>query len=180
MIDIAGRYAEALLTAAKEQDALETVTGELAMLAGAFSPYAKVFAAPVFPAREQHATVEAVLGGDVHPLTKGFFELLVTMRRLGNIAHIAAVFDRLARAEMGRVDLSFTVFEQPAPELAERLIKAAEDVGLVHTRDRSRVEPHYRVDKGLLGGFVAECGGVSWDCSLRARMNKMAKELRKA
>jgi len=174
MADAARRYAEALLVAVKRENALTAVTDELRLLAREFSPRAKVFASPVFPVREQTATVDFVLGSAFHPLTKRFINLLASRRRLGEIGRIAAEYDKMARREMGKTDLYLTVFEEYAPDKAEHLVESAKAKGLFKTA-RENIDLHLAVDKNLLGGFVAECDGLSWDCSLRARMVEMSK-----
>jgi ATP synthase F1 delta subunit len=179
MINLASRYAEALLTAAKRENALKVVTEEMKTLACEFSGSTKVFSAPVFPVREQLATVSSVLGDHFHPLTKRFVCLLVSMRRLGGIGRIAAAFDKLARREMGQIDLFFTVYEDPAPKMKAELIQAAGGKGLFNPDCRENIELHFEIDKTLLGGFVAECDGISWDCSLRSRLTEMSKVIRK-
>jgi len=174
MADAANRYAEALLMAVKREKALTAVTDELRLLARAFAPRAKVFAAPVFPAREQAATVNFVLADAFHPLTRRFMLLLASSRRLGEIGSIADAYDKMARREMGKVDLNLTAYEELAPDKAECLLESVKAKGLFQA-DRENVELHLAVDKSLLGGFVAECEGLSWDCSLRARMLEMSK-----
>jgi ATP synthase F1 delta subunit len=179
MINLASRYAEALLAAAKRENALKVVAEEMKTLAHEFSGSAGVFSAPVFPVREQVATVSSALGDRFHPLTKRFICLLVSMRRLGGIGRIAAAFDKLARMEMGQIDLFFTVYEEPSPKMEAELIQAAMGKGLFSPDCRENIVIHFEVDKALLGGFVAECGGVNWDCSLRSRLIEMSKVIRK-
>jgi len=180
MVDTAVRYAEALLIAAKQEDALAAVTEEMRILAQGFSPYAGVFSAPVFPVREQLATVSFVLDGNFHPLTARFVTLLGSMRRLGDIGRIAAAYDKMARREMGLIDLNLSVYAETAPGLAPKLIRAAVEKGLLAPDCREQdVELHSEVDESLLGGFVMECDGISWDCSLRARLAEMSKMILK-
>jgi F0F1-type ATP synthase delta subunit len=174
MADAAIRYAEALLMAVKRENALAAVTDELRLLAREFSPRAKVFAAPVFPVREQMATVNFVMADAFHPLTKRFMCLLASSRRLGEIGRIADAYDKMARKELGKTDLYLTVYEESAPDNTEYLVESSKAKGLFKV-DRKNVEIHLAVDKSLLGGFVAECEGLSWDCSLRARMLEMSK-----
>jgi F0F1-type ATP synthase delta subunit len=178
MVNAAIRYAEALLTAAKQENVLPQVYDDMATLTLALSDGARAFSSPVFPLREQIATADAVLGDGFQPLTKRFVELLVAMRRMGQFKIVATTFDRIARKEMGIVDLHFTVFDDPAPEVASELVHAASEKGLFHDARPENVKPRFEVDKAILGGFVAESEGVSWDCSLKTRFMEMAKVLR--
>jgi len=179
MADLAGRYAEALLKAAVRDGALQVVSDEMRFLAREFSQSADVFYTPLFTPREQLATVDYVLGDNFHPLTKRFIRLLADMERLGGIKKIAGAFDRLARKEMGRVDLNLTVYEEAPPEMTSKLVQAACIKGMFGQRDSGDIDLNVSVDKSLLGGFIAECEGIGWDCSLRSRLVDMSKAIRK-
>jgi len=179
MADVALRYAEALLTAAKKENALTEVAQDLSTLAVEFVQCYLMFSAPVFPVREQLATVEYALGERFHPITKRFFCLLANMRRLGEIERIADVFDKMACKEMGKIDLHLDVYADGTSEIKDKLINAAGVKGLFDPQNKKNIRLNYKVDKNLLGGFIAECDGFSWDCSLRTRLVDMSKLFRK-
>jgi F0F1-type ATP synthase delta subunit len=179
MSDAGLLYAEVLLAAAKNENVLTEVTGEIKALALGFSGYSKEFSSPVFPVREQLDTVDAVLEGRCHSLAKRFICLLVSMRRIGEIEQIAEMYDEIARREMGQVDLHMTVYEEPAPEMVPGLVSAACKKGLFSPGCRENVNIRFTADKNILGGFVADCGGKSWDCSLRSRFVEVSKMIRK-
>jgi len=179
MADASFRYAEALLTAAKKENALEQVAQDLNSLALEFTQSAALFSAPVFPVREQLATVNYALGDNFHPITKRFFCLLASMRRLGEIEQIAAAFNKITCKEMGMIDLHLEVFSDDTSELKDKLVHAAGEKGLYDQKNRKDIRLNYKVDKSLLGGFVAECDGLSWDCSLRTRLVDMSKLIQK-
>jgi len=184
MADAAVRYAEALLTAAKNENALSQVAQDLSSLALEFAQSSAMFSAPVFPIREQLATVNYTLGEKFHPITKRFFCLLASMRRLGEIENIAAAFDRMACKEMGVIDLHLEVYSDGTSgdgtsEIKDKLINAAGVKGLYDPKNKKNIRLNYKVDKDLLGGFIAECNGLSWDCSLRTRLVDMGKLIRK-
>jgi len=175
MADLPVRYAEALLMAARREGALPVVTEEIGYLAREFSRSAGEFSSPIFPVREQLATLDFVLGDRFHPLTKRFVCLLASMRRLGGIEKVADTFTKMARKEMKQIDLHLAVYERITPDEASVLVQASCDKGLFDSRERERVNLHISKDSGLLGGFVAECDGISWDCSLRTRLNDASK-----
>jgi len=179
MADASIRYAEALFTAAKKENALSQVSEDLNSLSPEFAKSAAIFSAPVFPVREQLATVNYALGEKYHPITKQFFCLLASMRRLGEIENITAAFDRMACKEMGVIDLRMDVYSDESPEIKEKLINAAGAKGLYDPQNKKNIRLNYNVDKSLLGGFIAECDGISWDCSLRTRLVDMGKLIRK-
>ena len=179
MADIAIRYAQALLTAARRENALPVVTEDMQAIARGFSGLTDVFFTPVFHVRDQLATVDYVLGDNFHPLTKRFMELLASMRRLGAICAISDDFIRLARKEMKQIDLSLTVYEEASSEQAAALVRSACGKGLFDEQYLDDICIHISVDKSLMGGFIMECEGTSWDCSLKARWGDMEKAIRK-
>jgi len=179
MADASVRYAEALLTAAKKENALAQVAEDLSFLALEFEKSAAVFSSPVFSVREQLSTVNYALGDNYHPITKRFFCLLTNMRRLGDVEQIAAAFDKMACKEMGVIDLHLDVYSDDSPELKDKLIQAAGEKGLYDQKNKKNIRLNYKVNKSLLGGFIAECDGLSWDCSLRTRLVDMSKLIHK-
>jgi len=179
MADAAVRYADALLAAAKKENALEQVAKDLSSLALEFEQSAAMFSAPVFPVREQLAAINYVLGDKYHSITKRFFFLLANMRRLGEIEQIAAAFDKIACKEMGIINLHLDVYaDDTSSEVKEKMIHAAGEKGLYDSQNKN-IRLNYKIDKSLLGGFIAECDGLSWDCSLRTRLVDMSKLIRK-
>jgi len=184
MADAAVRYAEALLKAAQKENALAQVAGDVSSLALEFARCSEVFSAPVFPVREQLATVNYALGNKYHPVTKRFFCLLASTRRLGDVEQIAAAFDKMACKEMGMIDLRLEVYSEDSTadgtsEIKDKLVYAAGEKGLYDPQNKKDIRLSYKVDKSLLGGFIAECDGFSWDCSLRTRLVDMGKLIRK-
>ena len=179
MADIAVRYAQALLTAARLENALPVVVEDMKVIEGGFAGLTDVFFTPVFHIRDQLETVDYVLGDNFHPLTKRFMRLLATMRRLGGICAIARDFIKLARKEMKQIDLRLTVFEETSPEQAATLVRHACGKGLFDAQYLDGICVQILVDKGLMGGFMMECEGTSWDCSLKARWSDMEKAIRK-
>jgi F0F1-type ATP synthase delta subunit len=179
MSDAALQYAEVLLKAAIHENAFTTVTDEMNTLAHGFNRCARVFSSPAFPVREQLSTVDAVMADGFHPLTKRFIFLLIEMRRLGEIEKIAETYDEIARREAGQVDLYMKVYEEPAPENLNELIDAVCEKGLFDPGFRENINVRFTVDKNIMGGFVAECEGKSWDCSLMSRFVELSKILRK-
>jgi len=222
MADPAARYAEALLMAAKQENAVQIVVDEMGFLAREFAQSASMFRSPVFPVREQLATVEYALGDKFHPLTKRFICLLASMRRLGGIAKITDTFRALAQKDMNKIELRITVHEEATPEMEEKIIQACKKRGLIPAEQAINADNpvptnhsppvecskhpaspvhnsefripnsefgkfripnselvNFSVDKSLLGGFIAQCEGIVWDCSLRTRHNDITKLMRK-
>jgi F0F1-type ATP synthase delta subunit len=179
MADLAFRYAEALLTAAKRENALPVVTDEMQFLACEFSRSADVFRAPVFAVKDQLATVDYVLGDKYHPLTKRFICLLASMHRLGGITVIADTYVKMALKEMGQIDLYITAYEETTPEMASEIVQGACEKGLFESKYKDKLSLHITADKGWLGGVVAECDGLIGDWSLRTRLLDMSQAIRK-
>ena len=175
MADLAACYAEALFMAAKQENALPVVTDEMEILAQVFGKYAGAFYSPVFSIREQVAAIEYVLGDKFHPLTKRFFCLLASMRRLGGVKNITDVFVSLSHKETGQIDLNITVCREISQETANKIIQAAGEMGLYDLSYRENVNFRILQDSSLLGGFIVECDGKSWDCSLRTRLSHVTK-----
>lgn len=180
MVDIDARYANVLLKVALAENSASEVAEDMSLLRQGFSACAESFNSPIFTVKEQTDTVACVLDGKLHPLTMRFMYLLASMRRLGNIARIAAVFEHLSNKAAGFTELTITYCESLPKETEAALIKAAQSKGLIKARAADKLKIYKKADKGLLGGFVMECDGISWDSSLRTRLTDMAKTMRKS
>jgi F0F1-type ATP synthase delta subunit len=49
---------------------------------------------------------------------------------------------------------------------------------LIETENTDNLIIRYKVDRELLGGFIMECDGISWDCSLRTRLNTLRRSVK--
>lgn len=178
MNDVSVRYAVALKTVALKINEVNLVAEEIGQLAIILQPFIKTFSSPVFSVKKQTQIITSVLKDKCHPLSLRFVNLLVANRRLGDIKQISDTFKFLLEKETGLINLHFKVFYEPEPETIEKLIKATEKIGMYKQTEPKNIKTHFEVDKTIMGGFIAECDGFSWNCSLSTRLLNVTKYIK--
>ncbi len=103
---------------------------------------------------------------------KAFLKLLLEEGRLDALPRILPEFSRLALAAEGGVACVMTCARQPDEATQEAVRKAA-----CRLRGASRAELEVRIDPSLLGGFVLEMDGVTYDRSVKGRLDRLARGL---
>jgi F-type H+-transporting ATPase subunit delta len=173
---VATSYARALFDLAKERRQTDAVGADLATLVDAVeaSPELQTFLSRpwVAPATKRAATLEVATRAGVSPLVRDFFALVVAQRRADRLAAIAAAYRALDDADRGRVRArvrtAVALTEQERAALAARL---GRELG------GKQVILEEVVDRGLLGGFVAEVGSLVMDGSLDGQLARLRGRL---
>ncbi len=171
MRQLARRYARALLSIAVEENALDRIERDLAQFGGIVSgsPELKgALADPTVLPSEKKEVVSSVLKRlDLSQSTVNFIGLLAEKGRLDLFEEIRGELKRMADEHAGRARAVVTSTTPLAPDveaqLRERLSKMT----------GRTVELAQRVDPDLLGGLVAEVGGVIYDGSLRTQLRRL-------
>ena len=173
---IARRYAAALFDVVQKTGTLDRVERDLAMLTELIASHdglRKVFATPAVPAQNKRAMVDALVAaaGDLAPETSRLLTLLADRDRLGLLTSIAAAFaDRALAAKnivRAQVVTAAPLGDQTRAALSHALGKAA----------GAEVIVTERVDPSIVGGVVAQVGGVVFDGSVTRQVERMREKL---
>lgn len=165
------RYAKALLQIGIEDGTLDKLDAELSKF-GELVEGSKELASVLADPTVQPSGKNAVLRDLVEKLglsetTKNFILLLGEKGRIAHFADMHREFKRLADEHAGKA--RGTVISAAAlPNDVQSSI--AEKLSKVTGR---KVEITHRVDPDLLGGMVAEIGGVIYDGSLRTQLRRL-------
>ena len=106
---------------------------------------------------------------------RGFLSLLL---REGHLEDFPAVLDEVRRLELaarGDAVCTVTCAREPDGPMKEDLQKA-----VCRLRGLDQVVMRFQVDPELLGGFVLEIQGVTYDYSVKGRLNRLAQGLEDA
>ena len=106
---------------------------------------------------------------------RGFLSLLL---REGHLEDFPAVLDEVRRLELaarGGAVCTVTCAREPDGPMKEDLQKA-----VCRLRGLDQVVMRFQVDPELLGGFVLEIQGVTYDYSVKGRLNRLAQGLEDA
>jgi F-type H+-transporting ATPase subunit delta len=168
---LAGRYANAVFELARDQKAVDAVSGDLASLRRALesSPdLARLVRSPVFGADDQAKALKAILEKmGAHPLTAKFVLLLTQKRRLSALTQVIAAYEHLVAKSRGETD---------AEVIAARHLnddEIAELKSMLKAKLGKEPRLHSRIDPTLLGGLIVKVGSRMIDSSLRTKLETL-------
>jgi F-type H+-transporting ATPase subunit delta len=166
-------YAEALLAAAKEAEALARVREDFADFVAAVEASGELrdfLRNPQIEPGVKRRVLESLLeGADERFLN--FARLLAEKNRAAEAVAVHREFERLIAEEERVLELELTT----AVELTDD--EAAKIVGHIEQAAGRKVEARREVDASLIGGLVVQAGSVRLDASVRGRLDQLREEL---
>lgn len=172
---IAKVYAQALMRAAVDANAVEEVKHDLAeIVEGLFTQltdFEEFLASGVIGRDKKVAVLEKTLKPRVHKITYNFLMVLADHDRLGLLRAVLAEFKRLDDQRLHRVPVVVTSAIELSEEQKDRLRESL--------REQLGQEPilQTRVDPSILGGLVVRIGDWVFDRSVRSQIDRIRKEL---
>ena len=171
---LAGRYAKSLLDLATERNQLEIVYKDMQYIQAvskASKEFITVLKSPVFSVDKKIAIINAVLGSNIHELTKAFITLLVTKGREMNFAEMANAFIDQYNVMKGIHKVKLTTAAEVSEDVKQSIVsKVQSEAGF------GAVELETKVDEKLIGGFVLEFNNNLVDASVLRDLNEIRKE----
>jgi F-type H+-transporting ATPase subunit delta len=170
----ARRYAKALFSLARDQNALEKTAADLHRLTAiANDPRVRPVLTNPMLAPSRRRDLAELMFKETSPseIVARFVRLLADRQRLGDMAAIAREFDRLLDQHSGQTRM---IVRAPMP------LTPAQQQEIVATFERltkKKVLPSFEVDPGLLGGVVVEAEGRVYDGSLKTQFERLAKQM---
>ena len=176
MEEIAEVYSRALFDVAKEHDILDDVHDQLGQFADALDENRDLqlfFFSPYFSSQEKKDGIgKLISGADEHFVR--FLELLAERHRMPAIFRIRRDFDALYAEERKLLPVTVT----SAIELDKDTVK---EIGKkIEENTGRKVELTTKVDSYVLGGLVMRVGNIVMDGSIRARLERLRKQVAKA
>jgi F-type H+-transporting ATPase subunit delta len=176
MEEIAEVYSRALFDVAREHDVLDEVQEQLGQFADALNESHDLqvfFFSPYFSSQEKKEGIRKMIeDGDEHFVR--FLELLAERHRMPAIFRIRKAFDELYAEERKLLPVTVT----SAVELDEDTVK---EIGRkIEEQTGRKVELTAKVDPDVLGGLVMRVGNMVLDGSIRARLERLRKQVAKA
>lgn len=166
-------YAEALLEAAKDQQAVEPIREEfreLVAAVGGSEDLRSFLRNPQIDSRAKDEVLGQMLA-DVNQYFLNFVRLLAEKGRIGEVEEIHEEWERLLAAEERVLELELIT----AIELSDR--EAAEIVSEIEKASGRKVQAATSVDPDLIGGIVIQTGSQRLDASVRHRLEQLREEL---
>ena len=173
MQEIAEVYSRSLFEVAQEHDVLDRVHEELGEFVDALDENQDLqvfFFSPYFSSEEKKEGIEqAVSDADEHFVR--FLELLAERHRLPAIFRIRSEYDRMWAEENKLLPVSVTT----AVKLDEQIVS---EIGRrIEQQTGRHIELSSTVNPDVVGGLVLQVGNMIMDASLRARLERLRRQV---
>jgi len=176
MQEIAEVYARSLFEVAMEHDVLDDVHDQLAEFAEALDTNRDLqvfFFSPYFSSEEKKDGIGKLVD-DADERFVRFLELLAERHRMPVLFRMRREFETLYAQERKLLPVTIT----SAVELDEGTVKRIGDE--IQDRTGKRIELTTSVDPDVIGGLSMQVGNVIMDATIRARLERLRKEVAKA
>jgi F-type H+-transporting ATPase subunit delta len=171
---IAEPYAEALMALAEEQNAMDEIAADVAVIVnatGQVGELAQMLASPIMPARLKKQVLQRVFP-DLHPLMRNFLSLLVDRGRIPFLLDICKQWQMLLRQRrniaLAQVTSAIPLNDTQKEQLRQKLLALTSAQG---------VELELSVDPSLIGGLAIKIGSQIVDVSVRGQLRRLASRL---
>ena len=176
MEELAEVYSRALFEVAQEHDVLDDLHEQLGQFADELNTNHDMqvfFFSPYFSSQEKKEGIRKMVEGADENFVR-FLELLAERHRMPALFRIRRAFNALYAEERKLLPVTVT----SAVELDEGIVK---EIGRkIEEQTGRKVELTAKVDPNVIGGLVMRVGNMVMDGSIRARLERLRKQVAKA
>ncbi len=166
-IRVAARYAEALLTAAEEQQLLDRIAADMKALEETMRKSREFFLFlrnPIVKREKKQRVLSELFGKTLHAMTVGFLVLLAEKGREEFLQDICTQFFVLHDRRLGIVNVHIRAATELSGDQQKTIRQHFEGL----TRKKVRLD--LTVEKELKGGFLARVGDTVFDGSVKRQL----------
>ncbi|PXW68436.1 ATP synthase F1 subcomplex delta subunit [Blastomonas natatoria] len=173
---LAGRYASALFSLARDEKQLAEVETSVATLRAALGE-SEDFAALTKSQTISRAAAEKIVAAlaetlKLDKMTGNLLGVLATNRRLGQLYPILVAFDQLVAAHRGEVTAEVTSAFPLSEAQVDEIRKQLKD------RAGRSIKITAKVDPSILGGLIVRMGSQMIDSSIKTRLNTLSQAMK--
>jgi F-type H+-transporting ATPase subunit delta len=173
---LAGRYASALFSLARDEKQIDAVSRSLESLGQALADsreFSQLIASPLVDREEAGKTFAAVTGElNLDPITANFLGVLARNGRKGQLPQVIRFFRRLSAEHRGETTAE-VVSARPLSDSQMAQLKAQ-----LKARAGRAVTIDAHTDPAILGGLVVKMGSQMIDSSLKTKLNRLAQAMK--
>lgn len=168
----ARRYAEAIVSLAKENNSFEVWDRDLKQLTSAFADeqIARFLTNPSVPMAEKRQALDLVLQ-NAQAETHNLVRLLLERHRLPDIHDIYELFTEAWLKEQA-IAIAYVTTAEPVTPDDERAIRSR-----LQQLTGQQIELRLKVDPDLIGGLVARVGDMLLDGSVQSKLRALRQRL---
>lgn len=172
---VARRYASSLMGFAKEQNALEGVAADMALIAStchASKELQSVLKSPIIKTDKKVSVLNQIFSGKIGTVSQNFLNVVAGKKRESQIEDMANAFVLLYKESKGIVIAEITT-ALPLDDATR--IKATALIASMG----SEVELTEKIDTNIIGGFIIRVGDKQYDESVSSQLAAMKREFSK-
>ena len=173
-LSIARRYAQALYEEALQNDCVDRVDEDVAMIQESIDgapELQRFFQDPILTAGKKIKVVESLFSERVHPTTHAFLKLLVMKGRENLYTSVAAAYQTLRDKQLGVVEAYVRAALPLSAEDESKISKGVE------TLTGKKVRLKAEIDPGILGGLIIRVEDTVYDGSVLHQLSTLRGRL---
>ncbi len=170
-------YGDALFSLAVEEDQVDELWKEAAMISGAMEAnpeFLPILCHPEMTMEKKFTLLQDVFQKGLSQNMMGLLNVLLKKGRIGEILPVLSYFMEqvMAYKKIGKVNVRtpMPLSEEQKEKLENKLLEVSE---------YETVNVDYQIDEGLLGGMVIRIGDRVLDNSIRSKLDAMSRQLYK-
>ncbi len=170
----AGRYAKALLSAAKAEGSVHEAEDDLQAITSileAKPEFRETLESPTVTKDKKLALIDRVFSDRARPITMRLLRLLIKKNREDEISVLYREFVRLREESEGVLHLTI----RSAIQLSEDEVKRI--VNKIESQTGKRCAVDVEIDPNLIGGVVAQYGDYVLDGSVKGALRRLKEKL---
>lgn len=174
---ISKTYGDALFELALEKKCEDSLLSEVEEVLKALSEnpdFSKLMTHPKILKEEKLKILEAVFKGRVSDELTGFMTIIIKKDRFVEMEEIFHYFISRVKEHKG-IGVAYVT----TPFALDEIKKAAVMERLLATTSYKKMEIHYNVEEGLIGGMVIRIGDRVVDSSIRTKLEELKRQLLK-
>lgn len=166
-------FADVMFETNVDAEKVSTIEGELKILAERFvGETAEFFRNPVFDQKEKDVVLKNLAQAwKLSPETERFLHMVIKQALTKHMEQIATTFAKSVREKQNEVHAHIT---SAFALSADQQVEITNALGL---KTGKTVTCDVRVDPELIGGMVANIGGIVFDASIRGYLDRIQEEL---
>jgi F-type H+-transporting ATPase subunit delta len=166
------RYAKAVLDLAKDQNSVETVNNDMALITNSFAKskdLSDMLQSPVLRSEVKKEALLEVFKG-LNALTISLIDTLISNKRINILNEVALAYNQLYDQFRGREVATVTTAISLTDDLKSKVLTKAKEL------TGKDVAINNIVDESIIGGFILRIGDIQYNASIANQLNKLKRE----
>ena len=171
---ISVRYAKALYLLGKEKGLLDSIKGDIVLIAGTLqtnTDFKSVIESPVIKPSQKTKAVVAVFKGKIQDITLNFLDVLIKNKRESSLGGICRRFLDIYAQEKG-IKTALITTASPLDAQVNKMLAE-----ILAKEFNAKIEVEHKQNPEILGGYILKVGDQQYDASVANSLRKMKQAL---